>query len=104
MDSETAAIVVSIVTTGIGIVTLTGLMARMLWTSIGRQFDAMNNSMARQFEAVNSRLQHIENRIDDTNKRIDVIGRDIADLRDRTGTLEGTLSTFMNEGRSPNAA
>lgn len=45
-----------------------------------------------------------ETRLDDTNKRIDTISRDIADLRDRTGALEGALSTFMNAGRSPNAA
>ena len=29
---------------------------------------------------------------------------DIADLRDRTGTLEGSLHTFMNARRNPNAA
>ena len=96
----TAPIVISIVGTGVGIVGLTGLMFRMLWTSMARQFDAVNS----QFQAVNSRLQHIENRIDDTNKRIDAIGRDIAELRDRTGTLEGTLSTFLNARQSSSAA
>ena len=39
-----------------------------------------------------------------TTRRIDAVARDIADLRDRTGTLAGTLSTFMTAGKSPNAA
>ncbi|MCY4030007.1 MAG: hypothetical protein OXH75_27305 [Acidobacteria bacterium] len=122
---ETAPIVTSIVGTGIAIIGLAGLMARMLWTGINRQFDAMNrqfDAMERQFDAMNrqfaqqfqamnqrldtvdSRLDHLETRLDDTNKRIDTISRDIADLRDRTGALEGALSAFMNAGRSPNAA
>ncbi len=118
---ETAPLITSIVGTGIAIIGLAGLMARMLWTSMNRQFDAMNRQfdvMNRQFDDVTqrfqgvnqrldtvaSRLEHLQTRLDDTNKRIDTISRDIADLRDRTGTLEGTLSTFMNAGRSPNAA
>lgn len=80
------------------------LTTRVLWTSTARHFTALNESMNRQFDLTNSRLQHIESRIDDTNRRIDTMGRDIAELRDRTGTLEGTLTTFMNAGRSPNAA
>ena len=105
--TENAPIIMSIIGTGIGIVGLTGLMARLLWTGINRQFDGIN----RQLEAINGRLEHLETRIDDTNrriddtnKRIDTIGRDITELRDRTGRLEGTLSTFMSAGRSPNAA
>ena len=115
---ETAPIVTSIVGTGIAIIGLAGLMARMLWTGMNRQFDAMerqfeamNRQFAQQFQAINqrfdtvdSRLDHLETRLDDTNKRIDTISRDIADLRDRTGALEGALSAFMNAGRSPNAA
>lgn len=98
--TETAPIIISIIGTGIGIVGLTGLMGRLLWTSINRQFDGVG----RQLDTMNGRLERLETRIDDTNKRIDVIGRDIAELRDRTGTLEGTVATFMRAGRSPNAA
>lgn len=111
---ETAPIVTSIVGTGIAIIGLAGLMARMLWTGMNRQFDAMNrqfDGVTQQFQAVNQRLdtvtdrlEHLQTRLDDTNKRIDTVSRDIADLRDRTGTLEGTLSTFMNARRNPNAA
>ena len=95
-----------------------GLIVRMLTQQLGgiarriddlkldttTRIDDMKADMNRQFTGVNSRLQHIETRIDDTNKRIDTVSRDLAELRDRTGTLEGTLSTFMNAGRSPNAA
>lgn len=127
--SESAALIVSIVGTGIGIVGVLGLMLRMLATNMARQFDAtgkridatgkriddrkddLKTDMNRQFGETSKRLDRIETRlsdtnkrIDGTNKRIDDVGRDIADLRDRTGVLEGTLSTFMNERRNRNAA
>ena len=127
--SESAALIVSIVGTGIGIVGVLGLMLRMLATNMARRFDAtgkridatgkriddlkddLKTGMNRQFGETSKRLDRIETRlsdtnkrIDGTNKRIDDVGRDIADLRDRTGILEGTLSTFMNERRNRNAA
>ena len=104
---EATPIIISIIGTGIGIVGLTGLMARLLSSGINRQFNGIAqqfDGVGRQLDAVDGRLKRIETRLDDTNKRIDAIGRDIAELRDRTGTLEGTLSTFMRAGRSPNAA
>ena len=69
-----------------------------------KRIDELRSDMNRQFSETNRRLQHIETRIDDTNKRIDVVARDVAELRDRTGALEGSLSTFMNERRNPTAA
>ena len=135
--SETTAIVVSIVGTGIGILGVMGLMLRMLGNSITiriddlradtnkqfsnlradtnkqysdlrtdmkGQFSDLRGDTNRQFSETKSSLQRIETRIDETNKRIDAAARDIAELRDRTGTLEGTLSTFMNERQNPNAA
>lgn len=71
-----------------------------LRTDTNRQFGETN----RQFNETKTSLHRIETRIDETNKRIDTVARDIAELRDRTGTLEGTLTTFMNERRNPNAA
>ena len=53
--------------------------------------------MHSRFTETNSRLQHIETRINDTNKRIDAVSYDIAELRDRTGALEGGLSTFITK-------
>ena len=93
----TTALVWSIIGTG---VTATALLVTVIvfaWTNISKRLDELKGDMNRQFGEVNKRLDRVET-------RIDAIGRDIADLRDRTGTLEGTLSTFMNEGRSPNAA
>ena len=109
--SESMTIVVSILGTGIGIIGVLGLMLRMLATNMARQFDAtgkriddLKTDMNRQFGETGRRFDRIETQLADTNKRIDDVGRDIADLRDRTGVLEGTLSTFMNERRNPNAA
>ena len=102
--SETTTVIASVFGTGIAIVGIIIGLARMLSNSMKGQFDGLKADMNRQFSDVNTRLQHVETRIDDTNKRIDTIGHDIAEIRDRTGALEGTLSTFMNAGRSPNAA
>ena len=91
--TETTAIILSIIGTGL---TATGVAVTVMvfgWTNISKRLDGLAN-----------RLDRVDARIDETNKRIDTIGRDIAELRDRTGTLEGTLSTFMNAGRTPNAA
>ena len=82
----------------------TGKRIGDLKADTGKRIDDMKADMNRQFDETKSRLQHIESRIDDTNRRIDVVARDIAELRDRTGALEGSLSTFMNERRSQNAA
>ena len=109
--NESMTIVVSIIGAAVGIVGVLGLMLRILATNVARQFDAtarriddLKTDMRSQFSEANTRLQHIETRIDDTNKRIDTVGRDIAELRDRTGALEGSLSTFMIERRDTNAA
>ena len=82
----------------------TGKRIGDLKADTGKRIDDMKADMNRQFDETKSRLQHIESRIDDTNRRIDVVARDVAELRDRTGALEGSLSTFMSERRSPNAA
>ena len=116
--SESVALIVSIVGTGIGIIGVLGLMLRMLATNVARQFDAtgeridatgkriddLKTDMNRQFGETSRRFDRIEIQLADTNKRIGDVGRDIADLGDRTGVLEGTLTTFMNERRNPSAA
>lgn len=78
---------------------------------LGERITELRTDMKSQFAEANNRLQHIETRIDDTNQRIDeangqirTVARDIADLRDRTGKLEGSLTTFMAERRNTNAA
>ena len=82
----------------------TGKRIEAMKADTGKRIDDMKADMNRQFDETKSRLQHVESRIDDTNRRIDVVARDIAELRDRTGALEGSLSTFMSDRRSPNAA
>ena len=84
--STTTTIVTSIVASAVGIITILGLM-------IGFMF----RSMSIQFTHVNSRLQRVETRVDE-------IGRDIGELRDRTGKLEGTLSTFIQSQGKVEAA
>ena len=66
--------------------TRTELNARLDDTN--RRIDDTN----RHIEETNRRLERVETRVGD-------IGRDIAELRDRTGKLEGTVSTFIrNQG------
>lgn len=102
--SDTTAIIISIVGTGIGTIGIMGLMVRMLATNVTARIADLRTDMNRRLDDASNGLQTLGNRLDETNGRIDAIGRDIADLRDRTGTLEGTLSTFMAAGKSPNAA
>ena len=78
-----------------------------LRSDINRQFDPMNGRLGRienRIDRIDGRIDRIESRIDRMDGRIDTVGRDIADLRDRTGSLEGRLATFMSERRDPNAA
>ena len=78
-----------------------------LRSDINRQFDQMNGRLQRienRIDRIDARIDRIESRIDRMDGRIDTVGRDIADLRDRTGSLEGRLATFMSERRDPNAA
>ena len=113
--SDTTTIVTSIIGTAVAITSILAVMLRILATNVTKRIDDLRSDTTKQFNELktdinsrftetNSRLQHIETRIDDTNKRIDAVGHDIADLRDRTGALEGSLSTFMNERRNTNAA
>ena len=102
--SDTTAIIMSIIGTGIGTIGIVALMVRMLATNVTAGIGDLRTDMSRRLDDATNGLQTLGNRLDETNKRIDAIGRDIADLRDRTGTLEGTLSTFMSAGKSPNAA
>lgn len=78
-----------------------------LRSDINRQFDQTNGRLDRienRIDRIENRIDRIESRIDRMDGRIDTVGRDIAELRDRTGSLEGRLAAFMSERRDPNAA
>ena len=64
---------------------------------VGTRIDDLRTDMNRRFEGMG-------NRLDDTNKRIDVVARDVADLRDRTGAMEGALAAFTRQRHDPSAA
>lgn len=101
--SDTTAIILSIVGTESGRSAFMGLMVRMVATNVTARIADLRTDMNRRLDDAANGLQTLGHRLHKTNKRIDTIGRDVADLRDRTGTLEGTLSTFMSAGKSPNA-
>ena len=120
--STTTAIVTSIVASGVGIITILGLMIGFMVRSMNIQFTHTNTriddtrielskriddtrielnkriddtriDLGKRTDETNNRLQRVETRVDE-------IGRDIGELRDRTGKLEGTLSTFIqNQGK-----
>ena len=91
--SDTKATIVSIVGTGIGTIGIMALMVRMLATNVTARIADLRTDVNRRLDDATNGLQTLGNRLDETNKRIDTIGLDIADLRDCNGTLEGTLST-----------
>ena len=123
--SETTTIVTSIVGSAGVIVTILGLMIR----SMNKQFEQTNrriddvrtdlkerlNDTNRRIDdtrtELNTRLEDTNRHIEETNRRlervetrVDQIGRDIGELRDRTGKLEGTVSTFISSQNKSEAA
>ncbi len=124
--SETTAIVVSIVGTGIGIIGVMGLMIRVLTTNIGKQFDATSAQMKETKTDLSARIDETNRRIDETNKRIDDTNRRfeirfdsftsemhqrfdrvhqaLAENRERMAKLEGSLDGFLAGRRDRDAA
>ena len=94
----------SIVGTGIGTIGIMGLMVRMLATNVTAGIADLRTDSPGSARRWSRRRAAGSCQLDKTNTRIDAIGRDIAELRDRTGTLQGTVSSFMTAGKSRNAA
>ena len=106
--TETTAIVVSILGTGIGIIGVIGVMLRILTTNIGKQFET-NAAQMREMKA------DLSARIDDTNRRFesmtsemhqrfDRVHQELADNRERMAKLEGSLDGFLAGRRDRDAA
>ena len=118
-------IVTSIVGSAGVIVTILGLMIR----SMNKQFEQTNrriddvrtdlkeclNDTNRRIDdtrtELNTRIEDTNRHIEETNRRlervetrVDQIGRDIGELRDRTGKPEGTVSTFISSQNKSEAA
>ena len=88
--TETTAIVVSIVGSGIGIIGVMGLMLRILTTNIGKQFET-NGAQMRDMKT------DLGARIDDTNKRIDGTNQEINSLRTETNRRFDSLTSEMHQ-------
>ena len=94
--STTTTIVTSILGSAVGIITILGLMIGFMFRSMNIQFTHTNT----RIDDTNRRIDETNNRLQRVETRVDEIGRDIGELRDRTGKLEGTLSTFIqNQGK-----
>ena len=114
--SETTAIVTSILGSAGVTVTMLGLMIRSMNTQFkqtNQRIDDVRTDLKERLNDTNRRIDdtrtELNTRLDDTNRhiqetnrhlervetRVDDISRDIGELRDRTGKLEGTVSTFI---------
>ena len=113
--TETTAIVVSIVGTGIGIIGVIGLMLRILTTNIGKQFDSSGAQMKEMKADLSARIDETNRRIDDTNRRFDSLStemhqrfdrvhHELAENRERMAKLEGSLDGFLAGRRDRDAA
>ena len=95
--TETTAIVVSIVGTGIGIIGVMGLMIRGLTTNIAKQFET-NGAQMRDMKAdLGARIDDTNKRIDDTNKRIGGTSQEINSLRTETNRRFESLTSEMHQ-------
>ena len=95
-----SAIVTSIIGSGGLIVAMLGVMIR----SMNRQFTQTNQRIDEVRTDLNTRLEETNRHLERVETRVDQIGRDIGELRDRTGKLEGTVSTFIQSQGKVEAA
>ena len=117
--TETTAIIVSIVGTGIGMIGVIGLMLRILTTNIGKQFDSSGAQMKEMKADLSARIDETNRRIDDTNRRVenrfesltsemhqrfDRVHQELAENRERMAKLEGSLEGFLAGRRDRDAA
>ncbi len=106
--TETTAIVVSIVGSGIGIIGVMGLMLRILTTNIGKQFET-NATQIRDVKAdLGARMDDINRRFDsltsEMHQRFDRVHHELAENRERMAKLEGSLDGFLAGRRDRDAA
>ena len=109
--SETTAIVTSIIGSAALIVTMFGVMIRGMnrqFTQTNQRIDDIRTDLK---ERIDDTRRELNTRLDETNRhlervetRVDQIGRDIGELRDRTGKLEGMVSTFIQSQGKVEAA
>ncbi len=90
--SDTRTIVVSIIGTGIAVITVVvGFMAILasgindriddLNATVNTRISDMNASFGARFDDVNARIDDVNARIDDVNTRIDKVESDLRELR-----------------------
>ena len=106
--TETTAIVVSIVGSGIGIIGVMGLMIRILTTNIGKQFDASAAQMREMKADLSARLDDTNRRFEsltsEMHQRFDRVHQELAENRERMAKLEGSLDGFLAGRRDRDAA
>ena len=85
-----SAIVTSIIGSGGLIVAMLGVMIR----SMNRQFTQTNQRIDEVRTDLNTRLEETNRHLERVETRVDQIGRDIGELRDRTGKL-GAVGSSM---------
>ena len=100
--SETTAIVVSIVGTGIGIIGVMGLMIRVLTTNIGKQFDATSAQMKETKADLSARIDETNKRIDDTKPPVRQLDqRDAPAVRPRSSGARRKPRAGWRSSRAP---
>ncbi len=106
--TETTAIVVSIVGSGIGIIGVMGLMLRILTTNIANQFDAAAVQMREMKADLSARIDDTNRRFEslasEMHQRFDRVHHELAENRERMAKLEGSLDGFLAGRRDRDAA
>ena len=106
--TETTAIVVSIVGSGIGIIGVMGLMLRILTTNISKQFETNATQMREVKADLGARIDDTNRRLDsltsEMHQRFDRVHQELADNRERMAKLEGSLDGFLAGRRDRDAA
>ena len=73
-------------------------------TELNARLDDTNRRIDDTRTELSARLDDTNRRLERVEARVDEISRDIGELRDRTGKLEGTISTFIQSQGTVEAA
>lgn len=105
------AMVTAIIGSAVGITGILGMMIgfgfrniNVLLKETNRRIDETNQRVNETRTDLGKRIDETNNRLERVETRVDHIGRDIGELRDRTGKLEGTLSAFIQNRAKVEAA
>ena len=106
--TATATIVLSSISTGIGVIGVLRAMLRILTTNVTRELPAGANRISELKTDLGARIDETNKRIDglstEMHQRFDRVRQELGENRERMAKLEGALEGFLAGRRDREAA